>query len=129
MTRFLMIAFVCLIALPVAAQEGTRTFEGQWNNRKFGTSGPLRCVAKQSEEGVWEATFTGLFRGDPFEFDATFNSRKGRQGLDLSGNSTVRGHKYQWTGSLREGALLGRYRSSVGYYGEFRLREKKSAGR
>ena len=107
-------------AFPVSAQE-SRTWTGKWNNRKFGTSGPLQCVAKESEPGRWQATFTGTFQGDPFEYQAMFESKASSRGLLVGGNSTIRGHKYDWTGVMNDRQLRGQYRNNVGYNGEFVL--------
>jgi hypothetical protein len=55
-------AIVYLIAiLPVVAQDN-RTWTGKWGNRKYGTSGPLKCVAQESKPGVWNAVFSGTFK-------------------------------------------------------------------
>ncbi|MEL6110287.1 MAG: hypothetical protein AAFU85_30125 [Planctomycetota bacterium] len=105
-----------------AFAETTWTGSGTWNNRKYGTSGPLKCVAKETSPGKWEAVFTGKFQGDPFEYKAEFES-KGEQSKTLSGKSKIRGHRYEWEGSLKGKRLIGKYRSSVGYHGEFRLTE------
>lgn len=109
----------------LASNAETRTWEGTWNNRKYGTKGPLKCVASETKPGRWEATFTGLFQGDPFKYKATFLAKKGRgTQLALSGNATIRGHKYQWKGQMKGKGLRGDYDSSVGYNGQFILTER-----
>ena len=107
-------------------QATSRTWEGKWNNRKYGTSGPLKCVASEVKPGQWKAVFTGKFQGDPFEYTAEFQSRPSRPSLlKLSGKATIRGHRYQWTGQMGQSGLNGKYDSSVGYNGEFVLKEKR----
>lgn len=106
------------------AEEETRTWEGTWNNRKYNTSGPLRCVATHDGKGTWTATFSGTFHRDPFEYKVDFKSEeKGRQ-LNLSGDANIRGHEYQWQGMLKGSTLTGEYKSNVGYFGQFNLKEK-----
>ena len=112
-------------SIPLLAAEPTRTWEGTWNNRKYGTRGPLKCVAAEVKPGQWKGTFTGTFQGDPFEYEATFQSKKGRNQLDLYGKAKIRGHRYEWNGVMRGTQLQGKYKSSVGYYGEFVLKENK----
>jgi hypothetical protein len=103
-------------------QVTTRTWEGTWNNLKHTSDGPLKCVATEVESGLWEGTFTGVFQGDPFTYDATFQARPGRQGtFNLSGTSIIRDHEYQWTGMMRGQELRGRYNSTDGSDGEFVL--------
>lgn len=118
---FLTIILILVTGHAVAAE--TRTWTGTWNNRKFGTSGPLRCVGEQNQPGQWSAVFTGTFKGDPFEYRAQFQSRIQRQNEVLSGKATIRGSQYEWTGTIRDKQLRGKYNSAVGYYGEFILNE------
>ncbi|WP_298867357.1 hypothetical protein [uncultured Gimesia sp.] len=125
MSRSLLLVIFVLSSLSLLQAGESRTWEGKWNNRKYNTTGPLKCVAKSDDKGTWKATFTGLFKGDPFKYEATFQSKpKGKQ-FDLSGNATIRGHKYQWMGLMKGATLSGRYKSNIGYYGEFVLKEKK----
>ena len=121
----LSIAFcILLFASATLAAESKRTWEGKWNNKKYGTSGPLKCVANEVSPGKWEAKFTGTFQGDPFEYKAKFDSKPGKSdSAVLSGKATIRGHRYQWKGSLKGGTLIGDYNSSVGYHGRFQMRE------
>ena len=123
MSRILAVVSPALIVLSNFAIANQRTWEGTWNNRKYGTRGPLQCVATEKRDGQWEATFTGKFRGDPFRYTATFQSSPARRGLQLQGNNTVRGHQYQWTGTLDARQLKGQYRNNVGYNGQFILNE------
>ena len=115
-----------LAATPLFGDDEARTWEGRWNNRKFNTSGPLKCVATPSENGEWKATFSGTFRGEGFTYDVTFQSKAGRGQTDLAGTATIRGHEYEWAGSLKGNKLNGQYRSNVGYFGEFVLNEAKA---
>ncbi len=106
----------------VATGQNSLTWSGQWQNRKYGTSGPLKCVARETKPGQWSATFTGTFKGDPFQYKANFQSRAGRQGLELSGQSTVSGHRYQWTGGMSATQFRIKYRNRIGYNGDFVLK-------
>ncbi len=102
-----------------------KTFTGTWNNRKYNSSGPLKCVAKPGKNGVVIATFTGTFKGDPFKYNVQFRAKPGRGQTDLSGEATISGHIYKWTGSLIGTRLRGKYLGSNGYNGEFILNESK----
>jgi hypothetical protein len=117
------ILFVLLSSNIHAGEE--KTWEGKWSNKKYGTSGPLKCVATEGENGTWKATFSGKFQGEGFSYDAEFDSKPGKNQTDLSGKANVRGHDYEWTGSIKGKQLKGKYTSSVGYFGEFTLTEPK----
>ncbi len=127
MKHFLCAFTLLLIATPLFAAEDARTWEGTWNNRKYGTKGPLKCVAVEGDKGVWTATFTGKFQGDPFTYKAKFQAKKSKKKkqLKLSGKATIRGHKYQWVGMMKGKSLKGKYKSTVGYFGTFILKETK----
>ena len=114
---------IMLLMVSVSMAQGQRTFRGKWNNHRYGTSGTLNCVASEVSTGQWKATFTGVFQGDPFKYDAAFQSRPSGGGSELGGTTTVRGSQYKWTGFLRGRQLNGKYTSTVGYYGEFVLNE------
>lgn len=120
----LTLALICSSANCLEAGE-MRTWEGKWNNRKYNTTGPLKCVATSDDQGIWKATFTGLFKGDPFKYEATFQSRRVNKQLNLTGKATIRGHQYEWVGFMRGTTFSGKYKSNIGYYGEFVLKEKK----
>ncbi|MGZ0163391.1 MAG: hypothetical protein ACKVII_05710 [Planctomycetales bacterium] len=130
MKNALLFLIICLMVVcsSATAQE-QKTWAGKWNNRKYGTSGPLKCVAGESRAGQWNAVFTGTFKGDPFEFRAAFLGKAGRQSTDLSGQSTIRGAKYQWTGKIQGRQLTGSYKGANGNYGEFTLNESGGTGR
>jgi hypothetical protein len=126
MFRSTLFLVLWLIAVPLLAEGPSRTWEGTWNNRKYGTKGPLKCVASEIKPGEWKGKFTGTFQGDPFDYEATFTSKEGRnQQLDLAGKATIRGHRYEWTGVMGGTTLRGKYKSSVGYFGEFVLKESR----
>ena len=112
------------VVSPLFAQDDARSWQGTWNNKKFGTKGPLKCVATEDDKGNFKATFTGTFQGDPFKYDAVFQSKKkGRNRRTLSGTAVIRGHDYEWTGEMRGKSLIGKYKASVGYFGTFVLKE------
>lgn len=125
MQRILPALCLALICSTAFAEENSTTWQGRWNNRKYNTSGPLKCVATETEKGEWKATFSGTFKGDPFSYDATFQSKQSRNQFDLSGKATIRGHQYEWVGVMKGQRLSGRYRSSVGYFGEFVLQQSE----
>ncbi len=126
MTRIAICIVLSCLTLPVLADGPSRTWEGTWNNRKYGTKGPLKCVASEIKPGEWKGKFTGTFQGDPFDYEATFTAKQGRnEQLDLAGKATIRGHRYEWTGLIKGTALRGKYTSSVGYFGEFVLKESR----
>jgi len=125
MARYLLVFYILTSSFSLLEAGETKTWEGKWNNRKYNTSGPLKCVAKSDDKGIWKATFTGLFKGDPFKYEAKFQSQPNGKQLNLSGDATIRGHKYQWMGLMKGTTLSGKYKSNIGYYGEFVLKEKK----
>ncbi|HAH45790.1 hypothetical protein [Gimesia sp.] len=125
MKHIILVAIVATIWGTSLQADEIRTWEGKWNNRKYNTTGPLKCIATSDESGKWKATFTGLFKGDPFKYEATFQSKPDGKQLKLSGDAVIRGHQYQWTGSMTGNTLSGKYKSNIGYYGEFILKEKK----
>lgn len=104
-----------------------KVFNGKWNNQKYGTSGPLKCIARPAADGKVNATFSGTYKGDPFTYDVTFDTRPGRGKIDLAGKATVSGHLYEWTGALSGDTLTGKYTATSGYYGGFTLKETKSS--
>lgn len=125
MKHFLFAGVIALLASPQLMAADVKTWEGTWNNRKFNTRGPLKCVATETKKGVWTATFTGKFQGDPFKYQATFFSKQVGRVTRLSGKAVIRGHDYQWTGTIRGTQFDASYKSSVGYFGTFNLKEVK----
>ena len=126
MSRQLLATVGILIASVGFAADDPRTFEGTWVNRKYNTNGTMKCVASPQKDGTWKATFSGKFMGDPFSYDITFQSKAGKEQLDIGGPATIRNHKYGWAGTLKGDTLSGRYRSNSGYFGEFVLKEVKA---
>ena len=123
MSRFVVAALLLhSLVAPAFAQEESKTWEGTWTNRRFNTTGPLKCVATPEEGGTWKATFTGKFQGRPFSYDVTFQSRPAKGQEMLSGKATVSGYKYEWTGTMKGNALTGRYKANNGYNGDFVLK-------
>jgi hypothetical protein len=117
-------AVVCLTA-PAAAADTEKTFEGTWNNRKYNSSGTMKCVATEGKDGVWKANFSGVFMGEKFSYDVTFDSKAGKGQTDLSGKATVKNAQYEWTGALKGDKLTGKYAANNGYNGTFELKEVK----
>ncbi len=114
--------FLALSIIPASAAE-TRTWSGKWNNRKYGTSGPLKCVAQKDQPGRWSAVFNGTFKGDPFEYRVDFQSKSSRDDEILAGKATISGHPYEWNGAISDRQLTGSYKSTNGNNGTFTLRE------
>ena len=120
----LTVALLALICAPAAAEDESKTWEGTWVNRKYNTKGALKCVATPGEDGSWTATFSGEFEKDPFSYEVKFDSKRERRLTKVGGTAKVRGHDYEWAGTIQGKTLTGQYKSSVGYYGEFVLQEK-----
>lgn len=116
------IFFLVLSIIPASAAE-TRTWSGRWNNRKYGTSGPLKCVIQKDQPGRWSAVFNGTFKGDPFEYRVDFQARSSQDDEVLAGKATISGHPYEWNGTISNRQLKGSYKSSNGNNGTFILRE------
>lgn len=125
--KSLIIVTILMTLLPSSFAAETRSWSGKWNNRKYGTSGPLKCVGQSAMNGKWTAVFSGTFKGDPFEYRVQFVSRKAGSGEALAGKATVSGHPYEWTGGISARQLRGSYRSTNGNNGTFVLRESVSA--
>lgn len=124
--RFLAAAvFVLAFAISSLAQDSPRTFNGTWNNKRYGTSGTLKCVATPGKDGKWTATFSGTFMAENFSYDVTFDAKAGKSQQDLTGKAEIRNHKYNWTGTIKGDTLTGTYRSNSGYFGDFVLKEAK----
>src|SRR5262245_20932172 len=122
------IAAIVLFSFAVVAQaadEEEKTWEGTWNNRAAGSSGRMKCVAKPEKDGDWKATFSGTFQGRQFSYDVTFKSKPGKGQETLTGNATVNGYKYKWTGTIKGETLTGRYQANNGYNGDFVLKAPK----
>lgn len=114
-----------LLAAEEEPKPKTVTFTGTWNNQKTGASGPLKCVATETEPGKWKAMFTGTFHNDPFSYEAEFQSRTVKRQTNVGGTANIRGHDFQWTGTIVNGRLTARYQSNVRDFGGFVMREVK----
>jgi hypothetical protein len=113
---------------PLFAQEESdkpKTWEGTWTNRRYNSSGPLKCTAVKKPDGAYEARFEGTFMGSPFDYNVPVKVTPGDDRTLLEGDPTIDGDPYEWTGYVRGGILYGRFRSAKGHNGEFRLRESK----
>jgi len=101
------------------------SWEGTWNNRKYGTKGPLRCTVKVKDANTWEAKFVGTGLGKPFTYQAIIKKTKRGERMLLQGTSTISGDQYRWTGQVEGDKLSGKYRSGSGNNGEFHLKESR----
>jgi hypothetical protein len=99
------------------------TWSGTWTNRKYKSSGPLKCVATRKDDGTVAATFSGKFVNDPFSYNVTVNTKANKDRMTLSGTATLEGDKYQWSGYVQGRVLYGQFKSLSGHNGEFRLEE------
>lgn len=110
-----------------ASSEPTKkSWSGNWNNRKYGTSGPVTCNALMTDEKKWKASFVGEGLGKPFKYDVEITATEKSGQTQLQGKSKVDGDSYEWSGYLKGDTLYGRYRSSSGNNGEFQLKESTS---
>jgi hypothetical protein len=101
----------------------TKSWVGTWTNRKYKTSGPLKCVATRKDDSSAEATFSGTFVKDPFSYNVTVNTKAEKDHTALTGTATLDGDKYEWSGYVRGKVLFGEFRSLKGHNGTFRLQE------
>lgn len=101
--------------------ETEESWSGVWNNRKYRSTGPLKCTVTAKEGNKWQATFEGKGVGKPFRYDVSFQAAKRGTLMLLKGTSTIRGHQYRWEGYIRGRALYGRYQGSNGDNGAFQL--------
>jgi hypothetical protein len=100
-----------------------KTWSGTWMNRKYKTSGPLKCVAVRQDDGTVAATFSGKFVNDPFSYDVTIDTKSEKDRTVLVGKATLDGDKYEWSGYVRGKNLTGQFKSLKGHNGEFKLEE------
>jgi hypothetical protein len=108
---------------PADEQPTTKSWVGTWNNRKYKTSGPLKCVATRKDDSSAEATFSGTFVKDPFSYNVTVSTKTEKDRMALTGTATLDGDKYEWSGWVRGKVLFGEFRSLKGHNGTFRLQE------
>lgn len=115
---------------PAASQitSGQLSWQGTWNNRKYGTNGPLICTAAPKNDKTWQARFEGKGLGKPFRYDVEIATTARGDRTLLQGTSTVDGDVYRWTGYVQGQVFYGRYRSATGNNGEFQLRQMRSKG-
>ncbi|MDX1945390.1 MAG: hypothetical protein SFU86_08275 [Pirellulaceae bacterium] len=125
--QLLALTLVLVVASPRLPADETepaaKVWEGTWMNRKYNSSGPLRCEAKAKDDGTAEATFSGTFMRDPFQYDVTVSTKQERSQMTLTGTATLDGDRYEWSGFVRGKLLYGQFRSLKGHNGEFRLQE------
>lgn len=111
-------------ASPAADEpEMTKSWEGTWMNRKYNSTGPLKCVATKTDDSTAEATFSGKFMGDPFSYEATVSMKPEKDRTVLTGTASLDGDRYEWSGYVRGKVLYGQFKSLKGHNGEFRLEE------
>ncbi|NOX99484.1 MAG: hypothetical protein GXP30_07115 [Verrucomicrobia bacterium] len=102
----------------------TKTWNGKWTNKKYGTSGKIVCKASPQGD-TWEAKFTGVALGEPFAYGATVKATMKGAKQVLKGVSNVDGATYTWTGYISGGKFVGKYKASNGFRGTFSMRESK----
>jgi hypothetical protein len=108
---------------PAADSQDAKTWSGTWMNRKYKTTGPLKCVAVRKDDGTVAATFSGKFVNDPFSYDVTIDTKSEKDRTVLVGKATLDGDKYEWSGYVRGKTLFGQFKSLKGHNGEFKLEE------
>jgi hypothetical protein len=122
MFRFATVALLALFGSSAFALDDAKTWEGTWVNKLYNTNGTMKCVATE-KDGTWKANFSGVFQGEKFSYDVTFDGKPGKGQTDLSGTATIRNHQYEWTGSIKGNTLTGKYKANSGYNGDFVLKE------
>lgn len=108
-----------------AMKETKKAWSGNWNNRKFGTKGPVTCIADMQDKEKWKASFEGVGIGNPFRYEVEITATEKEGQIQLQGKSSVDGDQYEWSGYVKGNTLYGRYRSGSGNNGEFQLKETK----
>lgn len=108
-----------------APMETKKAWSGNWNNRKFGTKGPVTCIADMQNKEKWKASFEGVGLGNPFRYEVEITATEKEGQIQLQGKSSVDGDQYEWSGNVKGDTLYGRYRSGSGNNGEFQLKEAK----
>lgn len=107
------------------SKETRKAWTGNWNNRKFGTKGPVTCIAEMQDKEKWKAAFEGVGIGNPFRYEVEITATEKGGQIHLQGKSTVDGDQYEWSGHVKGNTLYGKYRSGSGNNGEFTLKETK----
>jgi hypothetical protein len=100
-----------------------KVWQGTWSNRKYKTSGPLKCTATRQDDRTAAARFEGTFMGDSFGYNVEVTTRPERDRTVVEGTATLDGDQYEWSGFVRGKVFYGQYRSLKGNNGEFRLEE------
>ena len=100
----------------------TTIWEGRWMNRKYNTSGPLKCTASKRGGTTMQATFTGQFMGEGFKYEVEFQAVPNGARQQLRGTAVLDGDRYQWKGHAEGNRLVGQFESLKGNNGTFQLR-------
>ena len=61
------------------------------------------------DDKTWTAKFDGNGVYGKFSYNVDISTRKQGQQTLLQGNSIVSGHRYKWSGSVKDGILFGKY--------------------
>ncbi len=119
-----LLAFVGLMlaTFPCHAQDKATRWEGNWNNKKYNTKGPLQAVITPAAGGNLKAKFTGTGIRSKFSFDANITKSTKNNRVTLSGKTRINGDDYTWTGRAGGATLVGNYRSRSGNNGTFNLK-------
>lgn len=102
-----------------------KAWSGNWNNKKYNTSGALTCTVIGEQNGQWIAKFTGTALGKPISYTALMTPKPSGASTALSGTTKVDGFDYQWSATVSGKTLTGGYKASNGNNGEFRLQAKQ----
>jgi hypothetical protein len=118
-------ALLAGIVIPTGAADASKdvgkSWSGTWNNKKYGTSGPLTCTIVGEENGQWIAKFSGMALGKPISYNAIITHKEAGGRTTLSGTTKVDGGDYQWSGAITGTSFTGTYRASNGNNGDLRL--------
>lgn len=95
-------------------------WNGSWNNKKYGTKGPLK-LALTSGSKTWQCKFTGTGLGKPFSYSATLTPKKAGNRITLTGVTRVDGDQYNWTGYVQGRRIVCSYKAASGNNGNFTL--------
>ena len=120
-----LLGFLAATSAPSVAQKPEeRSWQGTWNNRARGTSGPLKCTATIKDDKTWDANFQGMFMGRPFNHKVSIDVTKKSDRTLLEGTATISGDTYRWSGYVSGRVLYGRFRSGKGNNGDFKLQQE-----
>jgi len=107
----------------IAQKSEEKSWQGTWNNRARGTSGPLKCTATPTDDKTWDAQFNGMFMGRRFNHKVKIDATKKSDRTLLDGTATINGDTYRWSGYVSGCVLYGRFRSGSGNNGDFKLQQ------